>query len=75
MAERQRLSPKTFKKQVLEQGIPYERAGKRGMRFDPAVVKAYITVITPQEKTNVKAFPVSLKRKKSVITSERFAAA
>lgn len=71
MAGRLKTSPQTFRRDVLVKGIPHYPVGKKGMRFDPDAVEAYLLITEKRKKSNVKLFPVS-KRKKSIIVSKRF---
>jgi excisionase family DNA binding protein len=64
---------KTFSGDVRSKGIPFVLVGKR-KRFDPAVVRAYLTTKDEPLKSNVIAMPVRKKGRK-VVTSRKFAEA
>lgn len=73
MAERLKLSTKTFRNDVRARSIPFVPAGKR-MRFDPYVVLAYLETTEQPIESNVVKLPV-IKKGKVKIVSSRFAEA
>lgn len=64
MAEDRNLSVKTFKKYVIQRGIPHELYG-RSMRFDPVVVRLHMTTAAPESTSNVVPFRPVAKRKRA----------
>jgi hypothetical protein len=73
MAERYNKTAKTFRKHVIDLGIPHERLG-RSMYFDPNVVSAYLLVTEKEEKPKVKLLPVRQAKRNNVV-SMKFAEA
>lgn len=70
MASKYNRTPKTFKKHVLEKGIPYELLG-RSMMFDPVAVSNHLKAV--REAKSEKSRTVRHSRKK--VVSNRFAEA
>lgn len=70
MAVRYKRTPKTFRKHVLEKGIPYELLG-RSMMFDPVAVSNHLKAV--REAKSEKAKTVRHSRRK--VVSNRFAEA
>lgn len=67
MAELLDISPKRFRQDVVELGIPFYRTGKR-KRFDPDEVRAHLRMIEVKREAaaaNVVTLPSRVKRSAS----------
>lgn len=66
-----KTNPRTFKKHVLADGIPYELLG-RSMRFDPIAVSLHLAA-RPEPKQNVIKLSLPSRKKRSITVKSKFA--
>ena len=56
MADHLQMSVKAFRADVIAKQIPHIPVGKRGMRFDPLAVEAYLAGLVVKETATIIKF-------------------